>query len=68
MTREYSAFLLRLWRNRTDEGWRVTLRHAQTNEQMHFANVAQLVAYLESYRAEQDEPASNIVDWLFHGE
>jgi hypothetical protein len=64
MTREYSAFLLRLWRNHSDQAWRASLHHAQTGECKHFADISQLVAYLEQYDANANDLPADIVEWV----
>lgn len=47
MARQYKAYLLRLWRNHECQRWRATLLDAQTHEQSHFADLKQLVEFLQ---------------------
>lgn len=65
MSREYSAFLLRLWRNQSDQPWRASLQDAKSGERKHFADLAQLMAYLEQHGTTDDEIPANIVEWIF---
>lgn len=44
----YHAYLLRLWREHANGSWRVSLQSAETRERRHFANLADLVAHLET--------------------
>ncbi len=64
MTREYSAFLLRLWRNQPNQPWRVTLQNAQTGEQKHFANLERAVAFLAQHHPDKQDVPKNIVEWV----
>ncbi|MCA9999163.1 MAG: hypothetical protein KDE56_25540 [Anaerolineales bacterium] len=43
----YHAYLLRLWRDHANAPWRVSLQSADTRERRHFADLANLLAYLE---------------------
>ena len=52
----YQVYLLRLWRNRTDAPWRVTLESGEGNAQHHFATVQELVHFLEN---DGDQPAAD---------
>ncbi len=65
MSRQYSAFLLRLWRNQASQPWRATLQNAESGEQMHFANLTQLVTYLEQHNTAVDDLPSDIAEWIF---
>lgn len=44
----YRSYLLRLWREETNHGiaWRASLESAQTGEQLHFASLHELIAFL----------------------
>ena len=44
----YHAYLLRLWREHANAPWRVSLQSAETRERQYFANLADLVAHLET--------------------
>jgi hypothetical protein len=55
---QYRAFLLRLWRDDPDGGWRATVENVQDGSKQGFASLQQLVAFLE---AETDEGAENRV-------
>ncbi len=50
MRKNYRSFLLRLWRVQVDGKlvWRASLENPFTRERKGFANMSQLVAYLES--------------------
>lgn len=43
----YQAFLLRLWRNRSDTPWRVSLQGAADQRPFHFQSIAQFIDFLE---------------------
>ena len=61
--REYKAYLLRLWRESGEGGWRATLESPGSGERAGFATLAELVAYLEAKTGESipvlpaDEPS-----------
>ncbi len=46
MSKEYRAYLLRLTRNKNDSHWRVTMKDAHSDKQVHFATERELVLYL----------------------
>ena len=52
----YQAYLLRLWRNRTDAPWRATLESGEGNTQHHFATMQELVRFLEN---KADQPPTH---------
>jgi hypothetical protein len=43
----YQAYLVRLWRNKDDEPWRVIVTHVLTGEVRHFLNLAAFLAHIE---------------------
>lgn len=43
---DYSAFLLRLWRESTSGQWRVTLKDVSSGRQRNFSDLATLFDYL----------------------
>ena len=43
---DYRSYLLRLWRSRSDTGWRGSLQSAQSGERHMFADMESLVAFL----------------------
>ncbi len=45
---EYHAFLLRLWRDDTRRGWRVSLQSTATGQRFHFGSIDELFAYLDA--------------------
>ena len=45
--REYFAYLLRLWRENRDGCWRVLLENPNEKERIGFANLDELVEFLE---------------------
>lgn len=45
---KYHAFLLRLWRERSDLRWRATLEHPQTGKRLSFGSLHALLEYLTS--------------------
>lgn len=44
----YQVYLLRLWRNRTDAPWRVSLESTANSTQHHFVNIRELAHFLET--------------------
>ena len=46
-TREYKAYLLRLWRENHEAPWRALLENPHTGDREAFATFAELVAFLE---------------------
>lgn len=51
--REYMAYLLRLWREKNDGVWRALLENPNSGERNGFANLAELVAFLEGKTGEK---------------
>ena len=49
---EYLAYLLRLWREGDELSWRATLKNAHTGETQGFADVSQLLQFLEEQTAD----------------
>jgi hypothetical protein len=49
----YRAFLVRLWRSRTDEPWRVTLQHPANQTEQHFASMADFIRFVEETAVDQ---------------
>ena len=45
--REYMAYLLRLWRENDDRPWRALLENPNTKERFGFANLNELIEFLE---------------------
>ena len=52
---DYQAYLLRLWRETADLPYRATLEDPHTGERHGFANVSQLIVFLQQI----DETAPN---------
>ncbi|KAA3662560.1 MAG: hypothetical protein DWQ04_13065 [Chloroflexi bacterium] len=50
--REYMAYLLRLWRENRDGSWRALLENPNTKERVAFANLNELVEFLENKTGE----------------
>ncbi|GJM42380.1 MAG: hypothetical protein DHS20C20_26620 [Ardenticatenaceae bacterium] len=50
--REYMAYLLRLWRENRDGSWRALLENPNTKERLAFANLNELVEFLEKKTGE----------------
>jgi hypothetical protein len=50
--RAHQAFVLRLWRENPQGNWRASLVDARTTDQVHFARLAELVAFLEARTGE----------------
>jgi hypothetical protein len=50
--REYMAYLLRLWRENRDGPWRALLENPNTKERIGFANLNELVEFLENKTGE----------------
>lgn len=44
---DYQAYLLRLWRETADLSYRATLENPHTGKRHGFANLAQLIAFLQ---------------------
>ncbi|MEZ4593706.1 MAG: hypothetical protein R3D55_21565 [Chloroflexota bacterium] len=51
--REYIAYLLRLWREKQDGSWRALLENPTSGERNGFANLAELVTFLEGKTGEK---------------
>jgi len=45
--REYMAYLLRLWRENDNSPWRALLENPNTKERFGFANLNELIEFLE---------------------
>ena len=45
-SRNYLAYMLRLWRDEVEMPWRVTLENPHTGETIGFASLQQLIAFL----------------------
>jgi hypothetical protein len=56
---EYLAFLLRLWREGDDLSWRAMLKNAHTGETHGFADVSQLLLFLQSQTELQTQTADH---------
>lgn len=54
--REYMAYLLRLWRENRESPWRARLENPNTEERVVFANLTDLVAFLENKTGEAIKP------------
>ena len=54
-TREYRAYLLRLWRESKNSGWRVLLVNPNSGEKKGFTTVADLIPFLENELGNADE-------------
>jgi hypothetical protein len=50
--REYFAYLLRLWRENSDGSWRALLENPNAEERIGFANLADLIEFLENKTGE----------------
>ena len=50
--REYMAYLLRLWREKSDGTWRALLENPHSGERAGFATLAELVTFLEDKTGE----------------
>ena len=50
--REYMAYLLRLWRENRDDSWRALLENPNTKERFGFANLNELIQFLEEKTGE----------------
>ncbi|MAT97499.1 MAG: hypothetical protein CL608_10190 [Anaerolineaceae bacterium] len=50
--REYMAYLLRLWREKSDGSWRALLENPHSGERAGFATLAELVTFLEGKTGE----------------
>lgn len=46
MSRQYAAYLLRLWREKEIGSWRTMLINAQTDERRHFADLSEAMDFL----------------------
>ena len=49
---EYHSYLLRLWRESARGAWRASLQSTTTEQVVHFADVAALVAFLVAQTGE----------------
>jgi hypothetical protein len=56
--REYKAYLLRLWRESHEAGWRAALENSSSGERAAFATLGELVAFLETKTGEVIRPLS----------
>ncbi|MBI3913369.1 MAG: hypothetical protein HY327_04180 [Chloroflexi bacterium] len=52
-TNDYRSFLLRLWREGKEDGWRAMLKNISTGEQRGFADLQALVAFLQDQMADK---------------
>jgi hypothetical protein len=57
-TRNYRAYLLRLWRESDRDPWRATLEDPHTGQRLGFVGIDRLVAYLRRQASEADRQAS----------
>ena len=57
-TREYKAYLLRLWRESHEATWRALLENPNNGERAAFATLGELVAFLEDKTGEVIRPLS----------
>ena len=55
-TREYKAYLLRLWRESHKAEWRALLENPNSGERVVFATLGELVAFLEEKTGEVIRP------------
>ena len=44
----YQLYLLRLWRNRSDAPWRITLQGTHEQRPFQFQSIAQFIEFLEA--------------------
>lgn len=51
---DYYAWLLRLWRESARSVWRISLENVVTHERKGFADLQELLLYLQSVAAEAD--------------
>ena len=58
--REYVAYLLRLWRENPEGTWRALLENPNSGEREGFADLAELVAYLENKTGETIQPKTAV--------
>lgn len=49
----YCAYLVRLWQDNPNDGWRASAQSAQSGETVRFADLAQLFAFLQAQTARQ---------------
>jgi hypothetical protein len=61
-TRNYRAYLLRLWRESQHDPWRATLEDPHTGERLGFAGMDRLIAYLRRQTHEADREADMDTD------
>lgn len=54
--REYFAYLLRLWRENRHSPWRVLLENPNAEEKIGFANLDELIEFLQNKTGEAIEP------------
>jgi hypothetical protein len=52
---DYHSYLLRLWRDGTQQPWRASLRCSSTGALHHFGKLAYLIAFLEALTGGVDE-------------
>lgn len=57
----YRAYLIRLWRDRSEITWRASAQNARTGEITHFESLHTLFAFLErvTTQSAQDDPPSD---------
>lgn len=60
--REYMAYLLRLWREKSDGAWRALLENPNNGERAGFASLAELIAFLESKTGETIQMTVSVSD------
>lgn len=51
--RQYVAYLLRLWRENPNTPWRATLENPTTAERISFAELSNLISFLEEQTGEK---------------
>lgn len=52
---DYHAYLLRMWRDERDGPWRTTLVNPHSGEQLNFASLEQMWAFLQTLLREEKE-------------
>ena len=59
--RDYQAYLLRLWRVNTGRGtvWHASLEHSRTGERKGFADLKDLLVFLEEHTHDADQFTPN---------
>ncbi|MCE7988583.1 MAG: hypothetical protein DYG89_46095 [Caldilinea sp. CFX5] len=56
----YCAYLVRLWQEAPNKGWRASAQSAQSGETVRFADLAQLFAFLQA-QATTQPPADELL-------